>query len=118
MVVVIAGSRDIIATSEQISSGLEVLGFNQERDEVISGGAQGVDMCAAEYCMDRGITFTEYAADWEKYGRSAGPRRNALMAEDADALLLIWDGVSRGSQNMRAQMIAMGKKVHEIIVKS
>lgn len=118
MVVVIAGSRDIIATSAQISSGLEALGFNPERDEVISGGAQGVDMCAAEYCMDRGITFTEYPADWKKYGKSAGPRRNALMAEDGDCLLIIWDGKSPGSKNMKAQMIAFGKKVHEIIIKS
>lgn len=34
------------------------------------------------------------------YGRAGGPIRNAKMAEYGDALLLIWDGKSRGSQSM------------------
>ena len=39
-------------------------------------------------------------ADWEKYGRSAGPKRNAQMAEIANALIAFWDGQSRGTKNM------------------
>jgi hypothetical protein len=39
------------------------------------------------------------------------------MAEYADALLLIWDGKSRGSLNMKQQMLKLEKPVYEVIVK-
>jgi hypothetical protein len=39
------------------------------------------------------------------------------MAEYADALLLIWDGSSRGSANMRQQMERRGKPVYEVILR-
>lgn len=47
-----------------------------------------------------GIPIERYPADWTKYGRGAGPLRNREMAEKADAALVIWDGVSRGSKSM------------------
>jgi uncharacterized phage-like protein YoqJ len=36
------------------------------------------------------------------------------MAEYADALLLIWDGESRGSKNMLFNMKKLGKQVFEV----
>ena len=39
-------------------------------------------------------------ADWNKYGKSAGYKRNEEMANIADAALVIWDGESRGSKHM------------------
>lgn len=116
MIICIAGSRTITPSSKLLTECLEAVNFNPERDEVISGGAQGVDMSAASYCMDRGIPFTEYAADWKKHGKAAGPIRNREMAEDADILILIWSGKSPGSRNMKGQMIALGKKIHEVII--
>jgi hypothetical protein len=37
------------------------------------------------------------------------------MAEYGDALLLIWDGKSKGSKNMKARMKGMQKPVFEVI---
>ena len=34
------------------------------------------------------------------FGRSAGPLRNATMANYADALIALWDNKSRGTKNM------------------
>ena len=41
-----------------------------------------------------------YRADWETHGRAAGPIRNRKMAENASALIALWDGASRGTKNM------------------
>jgi hypothetical protein len=39
------------------------------------------------------------------------------MAEYADALLLIWDGESKGSLNMKQRMIGLKKPVYEVVLK-
>lgn len=39
-------------------------------------------------------------ADWNKYGKSAGYKRNEQMAIYADACLAFWDGKSKGTKHM------------------
>lgn len=89
-------------------------------DEFIIGGCPtGVDAWA-EYQADDywDITPTTIMeADWDKYGKSAGPIRNKEMAQYGDALLLIWDGKSKGSANMKSNMEALGKPIYEIIIR-
>ena len=41
-----------------------------------------------------------YAAEWNRFGKSAGYKRNVVMAENAEALLAIWDGTSKGTGHM------------------
>ena len=41
-----------------------------------------------------------YPAQWKKFGKRAGYRRNEQMAEVADALIAFWDGSSRGTKHM------------------
>ena len=41
-----------------------------------------------------------FPADWDKYGKAAGFIRNEQMAQNADALVVFWDGKSRGTKNM------------------
>lgn len=43
------------------------------------GGARGVDRIAGEEAEKLGIPVTEYRAEWERYGKAAGPIRNRLM---------------------------------------
>lgn len=85
--------------------------------EVVSGGARGVDTAARDAAKYLMLNFREFPADWEKFGKSAGPRRNKHMAEYGDALLLIWDGESRGSANMKSWMQLMQKPVWEVILR-
>jgi hypothetical protein len=40
------------------------------------------------------------------------------MAEEADALLLIWDGESKGSANMKKEMLFKNKPVYEVILRT
>lgn len=86
--------------------------------EIVSGGCPtGPDAAAKLIPKYIGVTYKEFPADWEAYGKAAGPKRNQQMAEYGDALLLIWDGESRGSFNMLRNMIKLGKPVYEVILK-
>lgn len=73
------------------------------------------DIFGAWWAILNDVPVDYYPADWEKYGKSAGPIRNSEMANHADALILIWDGSSRGSRDMK--MKAKGLKRYEEIVR-
>lgn len=96
MKTIIAGSRGI--TDYQtvwgaiIDSGIYVT-------EVVSGGAKGVDLCGEKYASKHSIPIIKFIPDWSK-GKRAGIDRNNKMAEYADALVAVWDGVSRGTEHM------------------
>lgn len=68
---------------------------------VISGTARGADDLGELWAQSRGAQVIRKPADWDRYGRSAGYRRNEEMAEIADACIIFWDGTSRGSMHMR-----------------
>lgn len=67
---------------------------------IISGLAKGADSLGRQYGLNRGIQVLEFPADWNKYGKSAGMRRNQEMLKIADGLIAFWDGKSRGTENM------------------
>ena len=56
----------------------------QACDEIVSGGARGVDRCAAVYARERGIKLTEFYPLYQKYGRGAPILRNRQIVEYAD----------------------------------
>ncbi len=67
---------------------------------IISGTARGADSLGEKYALERGYAVERFPADWQQYGKTAGPIRNRLMADNADALIVFWDGQSKGTQNM------------------
>jgi len=67
---------------------------------VISGMARGADSMAHSIAVSSGVAVQKFPADWDKFGKSAGYRRNVQMAEIADGLLAFWDGKSRGTKHM------------------
>jgi len=66
---------------------------------VISGGARGVDVWAAEAARARGLPVLEIQAQWEALGRKAGPVRNAEIVACATRVVAFWNGRSRGTLN-------------------
>lgn len=67
---------------------------------IISGGARGVDSLGEWYGQCFGIPVYVMPAEWDKYGKAAGPIRNEQMAKEADALIAVWDGKSQGTRHM------------------
>jgi hypothetical protein len=115
----IAGSRDLQITSTQLRVILEILKIRiSSKDTIVAGGCPtGPDEAARALSLIQGIPYKEFPANWEEYGKAAGPIRNNEMAQYADVLILIWDGQSRGSSNMRYNMKQFDKPIYEIIIK-
>lgn len=94
--------------------------------EVVSGGAPGVDMLGEQWAREEIVTHgwhkpsypvTRFPADWNQYGRAAGPMRNKQMAEYADILVAYWNEDTRGTLNMIKQMEDLGKRVIKVYAK-
>ena len=69
-----------------------------EVDTIISGGASGVDSLAEEFADKNRLSKYIIRPNYELYGRAAPLRRNEVMVDMADAVLVIWDGRSRGAK--------------------
>ena len=67
-------------------------------DTIISGGAQGVDSLAESYADEHKLSKYVIRPQYKRYGRAAPLKRNQEMVDMADAVLVIWDGKSRGSR--------------------
>lgn len=67
---------------------------------IISGTARGADTLGEAWAKENGVPCEQYPADWKRYGRAAGLRRNESMADNAAALVALWDGSSSGTKHM------------------
>lgn len=48
---------------------------------IIEGGALGADRLARGWAIENHIPFVTEQADWDRYGKRAGPMRNRAMLE-------------------------------------
>ncbi len=67
---------------------------------IISGASKGADALGERYATENGFKIMQFPAEWERYGKRAGPIRNDLMASLADCVICFWDGKSRGTRSM------------------
>lgn len=82
--------------------------------EIVAGGARGADSLGEQLAILGGVKFTKFPAYWDKYGKSAGYRRNVEMANYVNELLAFWDGKSRGTKHMIDIMSKLGKPVRVV----
>lgn len=112
MKTIIAGSRHV-DDYELVKRAIEESGF--EITEVVSGVAKGVDTLGENWADANDIPVKRFPALWHKldvpgavvrtnsygkYNAAAGGIRNQQMAEYADALIVVWDGKSKGTGDM------------------
>lgn len=121
MKLIIAGSRKLRTPVDIMTYFLDSLNIDYRelgKDfEIVSGGAKGSDESGENWAISyRLCGLKVFPADWDGHGKAAGPIRNRKMANYADALLLIWDGKSRGSQNMKNEMLKLKKPIYEVIL--
>lgn len=118
MRVIIAGTRTLWVSPEFIREILHKHGI-KKMSEVVCGGANGMDAAGKNFAQKNNIPVEMFEVtrdDWNKHGRAAGPMRNKRMANYGDTLLLVWDGKSRGSANMKQEMLNVKKRIIEIII--
>lgn len=112
MKTIIAGSRDGVTRADVERA---IANAPWTVTHVVSGMARGADAHGHAIARERGLPVSEFpvtAQDWAEHGRSAGPRRNRNMAMEADALIAVWDGKSRGTANMIEEARRHGLQVH------
>lgn len=98
--VIISGSRTF-RNYEMLECTMDHLLQNVTDDiQIVCGKARGADALGEMYANDRGYDVRYFPADWEGLGKSAGFRRNELMADNADALVAFWNGKSNGTKHM------------------
>jgi hypothetical protein len=106
MIVIVAGSRSITSFAT-VTTAIEASGFDITC--LVSGGAAGVDSLGEKWAAQHGVQIKRFPANWSKYGKRAGPIRNAEMADYIQlhglewrgcALIAVWDGTSRGTEHM------------------
>lgn len=68
-------------------------------DSIVSGGAIGADSLAEQFAINNGLKekLIIYRPDWNKYGKSAGYRRNIDIIKNSDIVFAFWDGYSKGT---------------------
>lgn len=96
--VIVAGSRELGMQYDLVDEAIAESPF--EPEQIVHGGARGIDTAAAKWAHINNVVCHEYEADWDEHGKAAGPIRNQEMAEYADALIAIWDGESSGTRDM------------------
>lgn len=97
--VIIAGSRDyynyatLVELMNRVTSRTKV-------GQVICGMSKGVDQMGFYWALDNEVLVEPHFAQWDKYGRSAGPIRNKEMAKAGDVLVAVLHNKSAGTLNM------------------
>ncbi len=115
MKLIIAGSRTF--TDYQLLC--QALAPERHRiTEVIHGGAWGADRLGFRWALKHHIRSRCFAADWERFGKAAGVRRNHHMAQAGDVLVAFHVHNSPGTAHMIACMRALGKPVVVIRVEA
>lgn len=86
-----------------------------ESSIVIEGEARGADELSRIYAEERGLEVRKFPADWDKYGKRAGPVRNLQMLDDGrpDILIYFHDDLanSKGTGHMVREAMKARVKV-------
>ena len=99
MKLITAGSRDFTDYEKFKEEVSKIIGENTDVT-IVSGMARGADAMGVKYSNDNNLALKKFPADWDRYGKSAGYKRNEEMAAYADTCICFWDGKSKGTGHM------------------
>ena len=80
MRVLVCGGREY-TNRKYIYTFLDAQHLEYNFDILVEGDAIGVDRIAGDWAGSRGVDLIKCPANWNKYGDSAGPRRNKFMLD-------------------------------------
>lgn len=97
MRVVVAGSR-FQKNRKFVFTALDAIHARTPITRLAHGDCEGTDKLAGEWARSRGVEEVPHPADWDRWGNSAGPRRNSSMlkAESPDMAIAFPGGKGTG----------------------
>jgi hypothetical protein len=104
---IIAGSREVY-DSAITEKAIRDSGFDVTT--VLCGTCRGPDTHGEQWAKRNNVPVEYYPADWNTFGKSAGPRRNQQMVDKAEALIVVMVPWSRGARGCLAMAKAAGLK--------
>ncbi len=109
MKIAIIGSRKLTVSEDELKDHVG------ECEEIVSGGAVGVDFSAKEFALKQGIKITEFFPKYEVYGRAAPIIRNKEIVDYSDRIIAFWDGNSKGTLSVIKYAQKQGKPCKIVI---
>ena len=80
-------------------------------DTIISGGASGIDYLAEKYADTHHLSKYILRPHYNLYRRAAPLKRNEQMVDMADAIIVVWDGYSKGTEYTIKYAEKINKKI-------
>ena len=99
MKVLICGGREYNGVGRMFQV-LEDLDSKRTITSIISGGARGADSIAEMYAKQNGKHLSVYRADWDRFGKSAGFKRNYKMLHEGKPDLIVAFPGGKGTKMM------------------
>ena len=109
MKVAVVGSRGLTVA--------DIGKYIADANEIVSGGAKGIDALAARYAEKAHLKLTIFLPCYRRYGRAAPIIRNQQIVDYADRIVAFWDGVSRGTLSVIRYAEKVGKPCKVILCK-
>lgn len=115
MRVLVCGSRTFEDT-DLLYNTLDRLHKVNPFDVIIEGDAKGADRMAGYWARKNKVDNLKFPAQWDKYGRAAGPIRNQQMLDEGkpDVVIAFPVGEARGTRHMMKIAKEAGVEVIEI----
>jgi hypothetical protein len=79
--------------------------------QVLTGGVRGADALGKRWAWSKQVPWKGFKADWERFGKAAGVRRNHHLAQAGDVLVVFGDDPSPGTAHLIQCMRTLGKPV-------
>jgi hypothetical protein len=90
--------------------------ISDECDEIVSGGAKGIDKCAEDFAYKHNLKLTVILPQYSCYGKAAPLIRNRKIVDYADEVVAFWDRLSKGTKNVIDYCSKTGKKCTVIYI--
>lgn len=99
MKILVCGGRDF-DDYLFLTKGLDYIAGYSPITHIVTGGASGADALAERYGKEKNIPVSVHKAEWHKYGKAAGPKRNQRMLDEEKPDYVVAFPGGRGTTDM------------------
>lgn len=86
-----------------------------EITDMLCGTGRGVEQLAVDWAAKNRKPVHLYATEESRYGRTARRRRDDLMVDHSQALVVIWSGFDREIRDVINRAMSRGLKVSTVV---